>query len=137
MRQAIAHAIDRKRIAALYGAGARLSRNMLVLPEKYLSRKNDFYDYDLKKAAAILDEAGWTDSDGDGVRDKDGVMMKIFFQTSITPIRQAIQRIVKETLNSLGIQVELNAVDASVFFNFDPNNVSWIVETTFAIASRS
>src|SRR2546430_4546938 len=35
--------------------------------------------YDPKRAARLLDEAGWRDHDGDGVRDKDGVQFRFTF----------------------------------------------------------
>jgi peptide/nickel transport system substrate-binding protein len=80
------------------------------------------YPFDLKRAVDLLDQAGWIDSDGDGIRDKNGVKMHILFQTSVNPIRQQTQRIVKETLMSIGIEVELKVVDASIFFPPDPAN---------------
>jgi peptide/nickel transport system substrate-binding protein len=63
----------------------------------------------------MLDEAGWVDTDGDGVRDKDGVEMKVVFQTSATLLPQ-YRQIVKETLESIGVEVELKIVDASIMF---------------------
>ncbi len=36
------------------------------------------YDYDPERAAALLDEAGWTDSDGDGIRDRDGKKLSFY-----------------------------------------------------------
>ena len=42
------------------------------------------YSYDPAKANALLDEAGWIDTNGDGVRDKDGVELKLrYFDRSV------------------------------------------------------
>ncbi len=42
------------------------------------------YSYDPARAKALLDEAGWKDTNGDGVRDKDGVELKLrYFDRSI------------------------------------------------------
>ncbi len=39
------------------------------------------YNYDLEKANAMLDEAGWIDTNGDGTRDKDGQELQFVWDT--------------------------------------------------------
>jgi peptide/nickel transport system substrate-binding protein len=116
VRQAFAHATNRAAIAALYGRGGRPTTNLLVQPEYLVSTATaTMYPYDLAKASQLLDEAGWIDTDGDGIRDKDGVPMRVVFLTSITPTRQGAQEIVKADLGSIGVDVELKSVDSSIF----------------------
>jgi peptide/nickel transport system substrate-binding protein len=118
VRQALAHAIDRERIAALYGPAGRPTSNILVAPPRYRS-PNSFYAFDLERAAALLDAAGWQDHDGDGIRDNDGRDLRIVYQTTINELRQQIQDIIIADVESLGIAVERKLVDASVFFGDD------------------
>jgi peptide/nickel transport system substrate-binding protein len=73
----------------------------------------------MEGAKALLDEAGWKDSDGDGIRDKDGAKLALLYQTSVNPVRQDFQALVKGWWNELGVEVELKQVDASVFFGGD------------------
>jgi peptide/nickel transport system substrate-binding protein len=115
VRQALAYAIDRKAIVAAYGRSGLATDNILASPPLYLA-PNSLYTFDLKKAAALLDEAGWKDTNGDGIRDKGGGKMKLVFLTSINPVRQQAQDIVKKALESIGVQVELKKVDSSIFF---------------------
>lgn len=123
VRQAFAHAIDREAIAALYGNSATLTTNLLVAPPTYNSPNTaDLYQFDLARAADLLDQAGWVDSNGDGVRDKDGIEMQVVFQTTLNPIRQETQQMIKEALESIGVAVELKVFDASIFFNNEPDN---------------
>ncbi len=122
VRQAFALAVDRDTIATqLYGATGQATPNFLVAPPEFVS-PNTSYEYNLDKAAQLLDEAGWRDSNGDGIRDKNGLEMKVVFQTSVNPLRQKTQEIIKQSLQSLGIKVELKSVDASIFFSSDPGN---------------
>jgi peptide/nickel transport system substrate-binding protein len=114
VRRAMAMAIDREAIAAPYGRGGQLTTNILVEPSFFVSPKNAF-EYNPQKAAALLEEAGWIDSNEDGVREKDGVELRLVFQTSIQPLRQAAQEQVKKDLESIGFAVELKQVDASIF----------------------
>ena len=114
VRQAFAYAIDREALAALFGPAGRATTNNLVTPPSYNS-SNIFYEFDLEKARALLDEAGWVDTDGDGVRDKDGVEMQVVFQTPATHSQQ-FRQIVKDALNSVGVEVELKIVDNSIMF---------------------
>jgi peptide/nickel transport system substrate-binding protein len=116
VRQALAYATNRDAIAALYGRGGRPTTNLLVQPDALRSTATEtMYPYDLAKAAHLLDEAGWTDTDGDGIRDKDGVAMRIVFLTSLSPVRQGAQEIFKNDLQSIGVDVELKSVDSSIF----------------------
>jgi len=115
VRQAIVMAINRDEIAAPYGRGGTLTTNILIEPPTFSSPNNN-YEYNPQKAAEILDEAGWIDSNGDGIRDKDGIEMRILFQTTIQSLRQRTQEEVKKNLEAIGIAVDLKQVDSSVFF---------------------
>ncbi len=122
VREALNKAIDRETIATqLYGVTGKATANFLVSPDYYNS-PNTGYEFNLKKAAALLDEAGWIDTNGNGIRDKNGVEMKVLFQTSVNPVRQKTQQIIKQGLKSLGVEVELKSIDASIFFSGDPAN---------------
>lgn len=122
VRQAFALAIDRDTIAKqLYGVSGQATANFLVAPEQYVS-PNTSYEFNLDKAAALLDEAGWQDTNGNGIRDKDGVEMQMVFQTSVNTLRQKTQAIIKQSLQSLGVGVELKSIDPSVYFSSDPSN---------------
>lgn len=114
VRQAISMAIDREAIAAPYGRGGTLTTNILAEPSFYASPNNAF-EYNPQKAAQLLEEAGWVDSNADGVREKEGLELRVVFQTSIQVLRQAAQEQVKQDLEAIGFAVELKQVDASIF----------------------
>ena len=122
VRQALALAIDRDTIAKqLYGITGKVTPNFLVAPQQYVSADTS-YEYNLEKANQLLDESGWRDTNGNGIRDKDGVEMSIVFQTSVNPLRQKTQAVIKQGLESIGMEVELKSIDASVYFSSDPQN---------------
>lgn len=122
VRQAFALAIDRESIVThLYGKNGQVTSNILVDPPTYRS-PNTSYAFDLQRAAALLDEAGWVDTNGNGIRDKDGVEMRVRFQTAAGSVRQKTQEIIKQSLESLGVAVELKSISPSVFFSNDPKN---------------
>ncbi|MBD2112133.1 MULTISPECIES: peptide ABC transporter substrate-binding protein [Cyanophyceae] len=120
VRQAINLALDRDTIATqIYGPTGQATTNFLVAPDPFASG-NTSYDYDPEAAAALLDAAGWVDSNNNGTRDKDGQEMQVVFQSSVNPVRQKTQEIVKQSLEQIGIGVELKSIDASVYFSGDP-----------------
>ena len=124
VRQALSMAIDRNVIAEqLYGAGGKATCNILPGPPKYASPNNDdCLVQDIEGANALLDEAGIVDTDGDGIREKDGVPLEILYQTSTNSVRQKTQALIKQWWSEIGVDTELRNIDASVFFGGDPNS---------------
>jgi peptide/nickel transport system substrate-binding protein len=121
VREAISLAIDRETITSqLYGEAGSVATNFLVSPNKYASA-NTAYEFDVEKAAALLDEAGWKDTNNNGIRDKDGVELNILFTSSVNPVRQKTQEIIKQSLESIGMSVELKSVEAGVYFGDSTN----------------
>ena len=122
VRQALSMAIDRNIIAEqLYGPAGRPTCNVLSGPPAAVSTANDScLTQDLEGAAALLEEAGWVDSDGDGIREKDGMTLSVVYVTSTNQVRQKTQALVKQWWNEIGVEVELRDVDAGVYFGGDP-----------------
>ncbi len=82
------------------------------------TKKLDPYKQDLDKAEALLDEAGWIDSDNDGVRDKEIDGRTVPFEFSIIvnqqPLRIAICTLLKENLDQIGIRLNVRPVESTV-----------------------
>jgi peptide/nickel transport system substrate-binding protein len=117
VRKAIAMAIDRE------GINRDLLLGLTSVPASFwdaLPFYNDppleNYPYDPEAAKALLDEAGWVDSDGDGVRDKDGVALEISHATTIREIRQDAQAVMQQNLADVGIKLSVNPVDDTLYF---------------------
>lgn len=122
IRQAIAHAIDRESIArSIYAEFGRPITNILIAPDQYQS-PNSGYEFDLAKAAALLDAAGWVDTNGDSIRDKNGNRLRVTYQFGQGPLLQQIPEIIKQSLESIGFEVELKLVNASIFLSGDASN---------------
>jgi peptide/nickel transport system substrate-binding protein len=120
VRKALSMAIDRQILVDIgYGAAGRPTCNLVPAPELFASPNTDCLVQDMEGAKALLEEAGWVDADGDGVREKDGMPLKILYQTSTNPVRQDFQAVIKDWWTELGVEVELKNIDASVFFGGD------------------
>jgi len=120
--QAMSMAIDRALLVEVgYGAGGQATCNVLPAPALYASTANDgCLTQDIAGANALLDEAGILDTDGDGVRELDGVPLRVLYQTSTNAVRQDTQALIKQWWAEIGIDTELRNIDASVFFGGDP-----------------
>lgn len=73
---------------------------------------------DIDKAEALLDEAGWTDSDGDGIRDKviDGKTVKFEFTLIVTQIPDRVQlaSLMRESLDRIGVVCNVKPLEGAV-----------------------
>jgi peptide/nickel transport system substrate-binding protein len=121
VRQALSMLVDKDSIHKfIYGRGGDASANFIYNPDRYASKKTSF-KFDVDAAIAILDKAGWKPG-ADGIRVKDGRALKFVYQTSINQPRQKTQAIIKQACKKAGIEIEIKAVTASVFFSSDVAN---------------
>lgn len=115
VRQAIAYATDRESLVndlllGRTGVAATYWDNM-----PFVDPTIKPYAYDPAKANELLDAAGWTDSNGDGTRDKDGVELVLKYGTTTREIRKEIQAVFQQQLLAVGIGTEL--INAENFFD--------------------
>ncbi|KEJ89391.1 peptide ABC transporter substrate-binding protein [Sulfitobacter donghicola] len=123
VRTALSMAIDRELLTEVgYGKAGTPTCNLVPAPALYNSDNTGCLTQDIEGAKALLDEAGWTDSDGDGTRDKDGVKLAILYQTSTNAVRQDFQALIKDWWSQIGVETELRNLDGSVFFGGDPGS---------------
>jgi len=121
VRQALNLLVDRGSVQEeIYGRTGIATANFVNAPSRFVS-KNTKWEFSVDKANQILESAGWKRG-GDGVRAKDGKKLKFVYQTSINNPRQKTQQIVKQACAKAGIELELKAVTANVFFSSDPAN---------------
>ena len=117
VREAIALAVDRELIATRFydPTGIESAGLNILTGIPAVESTNTSNTLDAEMAAQILDDAGWT-LDGD-VRSKDGVELRIRYQTTINSVRQKTQQVVRQNLQEIGIQVELIQTDSGIFFD--------------------
>jgi peptide/nickel transport system substrate-binding protein len=117
VRQAIGYAMDRPAMAeGLVGPDITIPKSWYN-PRWHPEDLPDALPYDPDMANQLLDEAGWVDSDGDGVRDKDGVNLILRFFTTTRQVRMDYQVLIQEYLSAVGVGTQLLPVPAGIMFD--------------------
>ncbi|MDQ3194113.1 MAG: ABC transporter substrate-binding protein, partial [Bacteroidota bacterium] len=141
VRWAMSYAIDRRDIIdkIVYGMATPIQSH-IFLKSKFLNTELPDIPYDIQKAKQFLAEAGWKDTDGDGILDKliDGKKtdFKFTFTNNTNPKRKKVILILIEQLKQLGIQADLQEYEWSVFLdkikkhNFDACFAGWQLSVT-------
>ncbi len=113
VRQAILHAIDRQTIidTVLKGYATIADSGIAPALQQYYTEDVTRIEYDPDLAKELLKEAGWEDSDGDGILDKDGEPFTIDFEIGIQGDLEAVSQMVQQYLEEIGIKVNLNAME--------------------------
>ncbi|MDR7502986.1 MAG: ABC transporter substrate-binding protein [Armatimonadota bacterium] len=109
-RRAVAHALDRRRIAETITRGPAPVGNPGVVPpgDPWMNPHVPQYPYDPARVRALLAELGYTDRDGDGrMEDAGGAPLAVELVTS--PVRDA--ELVRQMLGEVGIEVRVRTVD--------------------------
>ncbi len=138
LTRAFTLAIDRETITeALYSGYATVANSPILSSVWAYNRQIEPWPYDPEAARTILDELSWTDSDGDGVRDRDGVPLSFKLSTNgDNRIRVDAATMVQTQLAEVGVEVELDLmefntlVDRDLAHDFDVSLSAWAVDTS-------
>lgn len=114
VRKAVAMGYNKQDILDTLGENGGTRLFGVVVPTLSWAYNSDIdpYPYDPDAAKALLEEAGWVDSDGDGVREKDGV--KLAFTISYSDLIKSFETtalVAQDQLGDIGFEVTLNKME--------------------------
>jgi peptide/nickel transport system substrate-binding protein len=148
VRLAMTMSIDREQIASklLKGYG-----EIITGPYFIKGTQNDAsikpWPYDPEKAKQLLEEAGWIDRDGDGIREKDGVIFRFKFNYAAgDSLYTPLSTLLKDELSKVGIELIPDPYEWSVLLpkitdrKFEAMIMGWggdIVEDNYQILHSS
>jgi peptide/nickel transport system substrate-binding protein len=115
VRRALLHAIDRDLIASSILDGLAPVTHGAIQPVSWaFTGEVTTYGFDVARARALLDEAGWPDADGDGIREKDG---RPFAFTLITQagfaVRESVSQVLQRQFRDVGVDMRIQLVDGT------------------------
>ena len=117
VRQAIHFGTDRVMIADTIFKGTHLPAYQLA-PPGFLgySAENDVNITDVEKAKKILEDAGWVDSDGDGIREKDGQRLTQVLPYPVGFQMDELAAVLQAQWRELGIETNIETAAFSALF---------------------
>ena len=133
VRRALTLLVDRRKILErlLFGMGVVVSGSAYVNSPEYDGSIAPL-PYDPARAKDLLAEAGWTDHDGDGVLDRNGIPFRFEFLISAgSAFAEQLATILKEDLSQVGIRMEIRKLEWAVFIQqiqerkFDAVTLGW------------
>ena len=111
IRKACAVALDRNAMVQSVVGGYGEPLYTLFAGTEYGTTEVSYKDNDKEKAIQILEEAGWKDSDGDGIREKNGVKAQFTLysvpQDQTYSPRQGVCLAMQQQLKEIGIQLDI------------------------------
>lgn len=127
-RRAIANCIDRQAIVDQATNGGGAVQNSYTSEDHPLFPGNDaisVYEFDPAAGLERLAGLGWTDTDGDGLLDKEGQTLSFIHSTRTNPLRQQVTQIVQaQLLENCQIETEIQLV-GSEFFADGPDGINF------------
>ncbi len=129
VRQAIAMCLDRQ------GAVDTILHGRSVTIDSYIPPTHPLYaeglttwSHDPEAGVALLEEVGWVDADGDGVREAsdiegiaNGTQLEFTWHTTTTPLQEQYAQIFQQNLADCGIKVNLEHLPTADYYADGPN----------------
>ena len=135
VRRALALAIDRQEIidALLFGYGTPAAGP--IPPWSPLDPGVEPLPYDTAQAAGLLEQAGWTDRNRDGIRENaQGTPLRFTLMSSDAPLNRAVVEVVQAQLRRVGVAVDVRIVEFQTLLaqhrgrDFDAVFTSWVLD---------
>jgi len=121
LRRAIALGANRQAMTDALSGGHSPVLDSWVLPGQFEAAPADQitrYDYNVDAARKLLDEAGYTSQDANGIRaSANGITLTFtLLTTDRTPIRQQIAHMFQQDMKALGIDIQVQPLPADQLF---------------------
>lgn len=133
VRLAMTKLFDRESVnAKIYSGYAKMISGPFYINSWAYDRSVKPHPFDPQDAKRLLREAGWVDSDGDGIRDKDGIKFEfeiVIHAGSITAKQFA--ELLQEELRKAGVSMKIRRLEGATFFEkvdegrFDACMLAW------------
>ena len=133
VRQAVAYAIDKETISdSVFSGLETASEQLLDTSLPYCDVEATTYSYNADKAKELLESAGWVDSDGDGIREKDGAKLSVTLDyiTNQGTMDDAALVIAQE-LGEVGFEVTPRGSDNMTWFTQVSTDFDFSLHTTY------
>ena len=120
VRKALSYAFDHDEMLETIHYGLNEAAAGMFYPGAWMAPKESLepFKQDLDKAEQLLDEAGWVDTDDDGIRDKEIGGRRVPFQFNIVvktdPVRITICELLRQNLDQIGIVCNIQPLEATV-----------------------
>lgn len=106
VRQALYYGLNREALIDEVAMGQGVVAHMSLLPENWAYNPNlPQYPYDPDRARQLLDEAGWIDSNDDGIREKDDVILQFLLYAPDEPFQSQLIQHIAEDWQAIGVHV--------------------------------
>jgi len=143
LRQAIAYGFDRLAVVDKVWDGQGMVMDSLVLPghPAYPADRLATYDYDPDQARSLLEKAGWSDANGDGIREAHGVRFVVQQTPGLTrtvvitdglplsltllitvddPLRHQVAEMFQQDMRAIGVGIRLETLPPKELFADGP-----------------
>lgn len=116
VRKALAYAIDRQTIVDNILNGSAILANSPLVPDSWAYEPDvTEYAFDRERARQLLSDAGWEDTDGDGVLDKDGrpLVINFWMPASGSGMQKPVEMstFIADQWRAIGVQTETQVLE--------------------------
>ena len=118
IRQAVNYAINKESICQNIFSGVEVPAESVMDPAlPYCDIDTGSYHYSPEQAVKLLEDAGWFDVDGDGVREKDGVKLSTSIScSSDLAMLEDVTAAVAEDLKAVGFEVTTSSKETMTYY---------------------